>query len=65
MDKDHVNLFNFLRGDAESSRKDIRQKKSFLVLLNTVESLMRDLNYLEDFIFPNRKSNPEIIKRRS
>ena len=62
-DKNHVNLFNFLRCDAESSRKDIRHKRSYLVLLNTTESFLRDLEYLENIIFPHRGS--DVILKKS
>ena len=62
-DKNHVNLFNFLRGDAQSTRKDIRHKRSYLVLLNTTESFLRDLQYLEGIIFPHRGS--DIIRKKT
>ncbi len=50
---DHVKLFDFLKGDAESSRKDIRVKRSFILLLKLVESLLRDIDYLNSIIFPD------------
>ena len=49
-DEKHVNLFNFLRGDADSSRKDIRMKKNFLVLINIIDSLFGDIEQLEDVV---------------
>ena len=60
-DDNHVNLFNFLNGDAESSRKDIRMKRSFLVLINIIESLITDIEFLEDIIYGEK----EIFKKEN
>ena len=49
-DDNHLKLFNFLSGDADSSRKDIRQKRSFLIMLNIFDQLSKDINNLENLL---------------
>ena len=65
-DDNHVNLFNFLTGDADSTRKDIRMKRSFLVLINIIEELINDINFLEDIIIKDKidKGGFDIKKKK-
>ena len=69
-DENHLKLFNFLRGDADSSRKDIRQKRSFLIMMNTFDQLTTDINNLENLLqlskidLNNKKNGTDLGKNR-